>query len=688
MNNPNKSYNYKQIASLLNLKELGERQLVNTILYELSDANLLVEIYRGKFKLKSKTGFIEGIVELTTKGYAWVKSIDIQEEVFISQSNLHHALHGDKVKVYLYARKKNFHQEGEVVEIIERSKNKFVGTVELSSQFAFLVPEGRNMPYDIYIPLNALNGAKNGQKAVAIISEWPRKAKNPIGEIIDVLGYAGENETEMHAILAEFDLPYSFTVEVNNAAETISEKITKNDIKSRRDFRKVPTFTIDPADAKDFDDALSIQKTDNGLWEIGIHIADVTYYVEQGSILDKEALERATSVYLVDRVVPMLPEKLSNNICSLRPNEDKLCFSAVVEMDDNATIKNTWFGRTIIHSDRRFTYDEAQKIIENQKGDMSEQIIVLDKLAKILRKNRFKKGAFDFERQEVKFNLDKQGKPLGVYFKEMKDSNHLIEEFMLLANRLVAEFVGKKSKKSEIKPFVYRIHDRPEPDKLIQFSDFIRKFGYKINTDNEKAISKSMNKLLNEVKGKKEQNLIENLAIRSMAKAEYSTDNIGHYGLGFSHYTHFTSPIRRYPDMMVHRLLATYLNGGNFKDVNKLEKWCEHSSEMERRAAEAERASIKYKQVEFMKDKIGQVFDGIISGVAEWGIYVEIIENKCEGLIPIRDLQDDYYIFDEDNFCIFGKRNHKKFQLGDEIKVEVISANLTKKQLDYRLIEQ
>jgi len=531
-----------------------------------------------------------------------------------------------------------------------------------------------------------LMGAKHGQKAVARIMDWPERARNPFAEIIDVLGDAGNNNTEMHAILAEFGLPYHYPEAVNQAAEKIPFEIPQDEIKNRRDFRQVPTFTIDPADAKDFDDALSVQKLENGLWEVGVHIADVTWYVKPESLLEEEAYNRATSVYLVDRVVPMLPEKLSNGVCSLRPHEEKLCFSAVFQLDDDSKVHHEWFGRTIIYSDRRFAYEEAQQVIETGKGDLKEEILTLDRLAKKLREIRFESGSIGFDRVEVKFEIDKDGKPLSVFFKESKDSNKLIEEFMLLANKRVAEFVGKPGPKKKERTFVYRIHDKPDPDKLDSFNHFIKRFGYGIMTNNPRTVTESMNKLIENVAGKKEQNVIETLAIRTMAKAEYSTRNIGHYGLGFEFYTHFTSPIRRYPDMMVHRLLARYLEDGRSVQSAQYEEMCKHSSDMENKAANAERASIRYKQVEFMSDKIGQQFKGVISGVKEWGIYVELDENKCEGMIPMFELTDDFYEFDEKNYCIIGRRTHKKYQLGDPIDVEIARANLERKQLDFRIV--
>jgi len=683
--NSNQSFNYKQIGALVGAKDTGELQLVNVVLQELRDADTVIETERGKFRLKSQGGTATGTMEINSKGVGQVRSEELDEPVFVSSSNMNHALDGDKVRVRLYARRKRSSPEAEVIEVIERAKTTFVGTIEISQFSAFLVPN-RKTPFDLFIPKDKLMGAKHGQKAVARIMDWPERARNPFAEIIDVLGDAGNNNTEMHAILAEFGLPYGYPEAVNQAANKISTVITEEEISKRRDFRGVPTFTIDPADAKDFDDALSIQKLENGYWEVGVHIADVTFYVKPESLLEDEAYNRATSVYLVDRVVPMLPEILSNGVCSLRPNEDKLCFSAVFQIDDKSTVMSEWFGRTIIHSDRRFAYEEAQSVIETGEGDLKVEILTLDRLAKQLRAIRFENGSIGFDRVEVKFEIDKDGKPLSVFFKESKDSNKLIEEFMLLANKRVAEFVGKPGPKKKERTFVYRIHDKPDPDKLDSFNHFIKRFGYGIQTNNPQTVTASMNKLIENVAGKKEQNVIETLAIRTMAKAEYSTRNIGHYGLGFEYYTHFTSPIRRYPDMMVHRLLQRYLDDGRSVQADQYEGMCKHSSEMENRAASAERASIKYKQVEFMADKIGQQFKGVISGVKEWGIYVEIDENKCEGMVPLFELTDDFYEFDEKNYCIIGRRTHKKYQLGDVIEVEIARANLEKKQLDFRIV--
>lgn len=685
---PGRSYNYKQMAKSLNVHRMDTKRLIFELLQELADAGELTEVSTGRFKCKKIGSYITGVVELTAKGSAYIISDESEEDVFVAFNNLKHALNGDKVKVLVYARKKNSRPEGEVVEIVERKKATFVGTVQLSENYAFLLPGGKQMPYDVFIPLHQLNGAKDGEKVVVKITDWPEKQKNPVGQVIEVLGLPGDNDAEMNAIMAEYELPVKFPPNVLKAAEKIDMAIPEKEIARRRDFREVVTFTIDPKDAKDFDDALSVRRLKDGLWEVGVHIADVSYYVAPDTVLDKEAYSRATSVYLVDRTIPMLPEKLSNGVCSLRPDEEKLCFSAVFKLNEDAQVLEEWFGRTVIRSNRRFTYEEAQEIIEGAEGDYKEEVLTLNRLAQKLREARFKNGAIDFDRVEVKFDLDEKGKPLGVYFKQSKEANKLIEEFMLLANRKVAEKIGKVKDKGKAKTFVYRIHDKPLDDKLAEFNRFVAKFGYGLKLTSRKALTSSMNKLMQEVKARPEQNLIETLAVRTMAKAVYSTVNIGHYGLAFDYYTHFTSPIRRYPDVMVHRLLQRYIDSGRSVNKDKYEEMCQHSSDMEQLAANAERASVKYKQVEFMSDKIGQEFTGTISGVTQWGFYVELEDSKCEGLVSITELEDDYYEFDEKNYCIAGRHHHKIYQLGDKVTVKVAKANLVARQLDYELVRE
>ena len=686
--NNNKPLNYKQVAAKLNLKDEESREAIADILSDVSKEGLFVQSDRGKFKLKQLQAYITGKVDMTADGSAYIVPEDeLEDDIYIAPRKLRQALNGDIVKVHVYERKKGRNKkEGEVVEILQRAKTDFTGTIDVSKGYAFFLADDRKMLHDIFVPLDNLNGAKNGEKVVVSILEWPKNAKNPIGTVKDVLGKKGENNTEMNAILADFGFPLSFPKEVEEQASSISAEITKEEIAKRRDFRNTTTFTIDPIDAKDFDDAISFEKLDNGNYEIGIHIADVSHYVTPDSPLDKEAFERGTSVYLVDRVIPMLPEELSNGLCSLRPKEDKLCFSAVFEINDGANIVNEWFGRTVIHSDRRFTYEEAQEVIEGKSGDFAEEIGKLNELAYILRERKFKQGAISFESEEVKFHLDENGKPLGVYTKVRKDAHKLIEDFMLLANRRVAEYIGKQGKGKNKPTFVYRFHDTPKPDTLLNFSQFAAKFGHKLSTRTDKEAARSINALMERIEGQREQNLLTTLAIRSMAKAIYTTKNTSHYGLAFDYYTHFTSPIRRYPDVMVHRLLQYYLDGGTKINAEHYEKMCEHSSQMEKKAADAERASIKYKQAEFLQDQIGVEYTGLVSGVTEWGMYVEIQENKCEGMVRLRDITDDFYTLDEKNYAIIGQRKKKTYQLGDEVQIKVKKVDLEKRQIDFTLI--
>ena len=681
-NHPSGIFNYKDVAERIQAHSMGMKRQISEVLREMAEKGVLDEVSTGRYKYRQHGSYITGEVELTAKGAAYIISDEMEEDVFVPFSNLKHALNGDKVKVLVYARSRDRRPEGEVVEILERKRGTFVGTVQCLPGYAFLLPSGKQMPYDVFLPVERLDG----DKVVVKIVSWPENQKNPVGEVIEVLGRPGDNDTEMNAIMAEYELPVKFPPTVERAADRIPLEIPAEELKKRKDYREVMTFTIDPADAKDFDDALSVRELRTGLYEVGVHIADVSYYVKENTILDKEAYNRATSVYLVDRTIPMLPERLSNGVCSLRPNEDKLCFSVIFTINERAEVLDQWFGRTLIRSNRRFTYEEAQAIIEGADGDCRKEILILNALAQQLRTERFKAGAIDFDREEVKFYLDEKGHPTGVYFKRSKEANKLIEEFMLLANKKVAEFVGKPQPGKKARTFVYRVHEQPLPEKLDDFNRFIAKFGYGIKTGSRKSLTTSMNRLITEVKGRPEQNLIQTLAVRTMAKAVYSTDNLGHYGLAFDYYTHFTSPIRRYPDVMVHRLLQRYLDNGRSVNKEKYEEYCKHSSDMEQVAANAERASIKYKQVEFMADRLGQVFEGTISGVTQWGFYVELDDSKCEGLVSVTELADDQYEFDEKNYCIRGRYHHKQYQLGDHVRVRVAKANLVARQLDYELV--
>ena len=678
----------KYIFSELKLTTHPLKMLCMDILSDLLADDYITEVDKNKYKLNNHGIEMTGTFQRKSNGKNSFIPEGGGDPIFVAERNSAHAMNNDKVRIAFYAKRRGCEAEGEVIEILQRANDTFVGTLEVEKSYAFLVTENRTLANDIFIPKDKLKGGKTGDKAVVKVTEWPDKAKNPIGQVLDILGKAGDNTTEMHAILAEFGLPYVYPQSVEKAADKIPAEISAEEIAHREDFRKVTTFTIDPKDAKDFDDALSIRPLKDGLWEVGVHIADVTHYVKEGSIIDKEAEKRATSVYLVDRTIPMLPERLCNFICSLRPNEEKLAFSAIFDITEKGEVRDSRIVHTVIESDRRFTYEEAQQIIETKEGDFKDEILMLDTIAKALREKRFTAGAINFDRYEVKFEIDEKGKPISVYFKESKDANKLVEEFMLLANRTVAEKIGKAPKGKKPKVLPYRIHDLPDPEKLDNLAQFIARFGYRLRTSGTKTdVSKSINHLLDDIQGKKEENLIETVSIRAMQKARYSTHNIGHYGLAFDYYTHFTSPIRRFPDMMVHRLVTRYMDGGRSVSETKYEDLCDHSSNMEQIAANAERASIKYKQVEFMSERLGQTYDGVISGVTEWGLYVELNENKCEGMIPIRDLDDDYYEFDEKNYCLRGRRKNRIYSLGDAITVKVARANLEKKQLDFALVE-
>ena len=696
----NKAFNYKQIGAKLELDDTQSRNQIIKDLKILASQNKIIESEPGKYLVKAiSKDYYEGKIDMTGRKTAYFVCPEMEEDVFIPTNNLNHALDKDIVKVYVYNQRKGKRPEGEVIEVIERHKTDFVGVIDIQANFAFVSTANPKMYTDIFIPKDKIGEAEQGDVVLVHIEDWPSRADSPFGSVIKVLGKPGEHDTEIHAILAEYGLPSEFPIEVETFAQKIDTSIEEDEIAKRRDMRDTLTFTIDPKDAKDFDDALSFKKLENGNYEIGIHIADVSHYLQEGTILDDEAYQRATSVYLVDRVVPMLPEVLSNFACSLRPNEEKYTFSAIFEITETSQVVNQWFGRTVIYSDQRFSYEEAQYIIETKDDVIPEEISItgssyqvseaivaatlkMDELAKIFRKRRMAEGAISFDKVEVKFNLDEAGEPQGVYFKVSKDANHLIEEFMLLANKKVAEYIGKQKK-----TFIYRIHDEPNEDKLFAMQAVIAKFGYKIDFK-QGSISQALNKLMEDVNGKKEQNLIDTLAIRSMSKAKYSTDNIGHYGLAFEYYSHFTSPIRRYPDVMVHRLLQHYLDGGKSVDEETYETKCVHSSTMEGLATNAERDSIKYMQVKYMQDHQDQEFLGVISGVTEWGIYVEIIENKCEGMCRIRDIKDDYYTFDEKQYALTGATSGKLLQLGDEIYVKVKNADLVKKQLDFNFLRR
>jgi len=683
-----RTFNYRSVSQAIGATLPAQQRAVAMRLAELAFDGELIETAPGIYKSPSRTNYAEGTFVRRSNGKNSVITDADGETIFVAERNSMHALNGDKVRVNIAAHRRGAEPEAIVIEILEKADQNFIGTLQVEKHFGYLLTDSKFLATDIFIPKAKLKGGQTGDKAVVKITDWPADAKNPRGEVVDILGRAGENNAEIHAILAEFNLPYNYPETVTKAAERISAGITAEEIAAREDMRETITFTIDPQDAQDFDDALSLKRLPDGNLEVGVHIADVTHYVKPDTAIDKEARRRATSVYLVDRVVPMLPEHLCNGICSLRPDEEKLAFSCIFEMDNDARVLKSRICRTVIRSNRRFTYDEAQAIIETGAGDYADEILTLDRIAKRLRKQRFDNGAMEFDRPEVKFNIAPDGTPLSVYHKVSKDANKLVEELMLLANKTVATFIGKPANRKKAKAFVYRIHDQPDPGKLSDLATLARTFGHKIKTTGTpKDINRSINKMLADIKGKPEENLLSVLAIRSMAKAVYSTGNIGHYGLCFDYYTHFTSPIRRFPDMMVHRLLARYLDGGRTANAEKLEEQCKHSSDMEQLAATAERASIKYKQVEYMQQHLGREFSGVISGVTEWGLYVELDENLCEGLVPVRDLADDYYDFDDRNYALVGRRNHIRYRLGDKIRVTVARTDLQKRQLDFALAE-
>jgi len=698
----NKSFNYKQIAAILDVNDASSRNQIIKKLQQLKAKEEIKEIDRGKFQIINTTEYHTGVFDAAQRGNGYVICDAFEEDIYVASNNVNKALNGDEVELYVYKRRKRGKLEGEITKIIKRAKTDYVGIIQIhkGKNFAFVVVDGNKMKTDIFVPINKTMQASDGDKVLVTMEEWPDKADSPNGKVIKVLGKAGEHNTEIHAILADYGLPYEFPKEVEEYANAIDLNIKDQEIKKRRDMRKDLTFTIDPKDAKDFDDALSFTVLENGNYEIGIHIADVSHYLQQGTVLDDEAYERATSVYLVDRVVPMLPEILSNGACSLRPHEEKYTFSAVFELNSKAEIKNEWFGRTVTYSDARFAYEEAQAIIENKNNTIpaevsltgkeyktdrtiADAVLKMDELAKIMRGKRMRDGAISFDKVEVKFDLDEASNPVGVFFKTSKDANKLIEEFMLLANRKVSEFVGKQKPE---KTFVYRVHDEPNEEKLMALQGVVSKFGHKLNFNSKNGIASSLNKLLSDVKGKKEQNLVDTLAIRTMSKAEYTTKNIGHYGLAFDYYSHFTSPIRRYPDVMAHRLLQQYLDGNKSANAEVYEERCKHSSNMEYLATKAERDSIKYMQIRFMQDHQDEAFKGVISGVTDWGIYVEIISNKCEGMVRTRDIKGDYYEFDQEQYALIGKKTKTMYQLGDEVIVKVKQADLVKRHLDFELI--
>ena len=687
--NPNETFSFKQIFKVLKLDTHPLKMLAIDVMEEMAWDDFLLKVSDNSYKLNLKTQVQEGIFHRKANGRNSFVPDDGGTPVFVAERNSMSAMDGDHVKVSLMARRDKHIKEAMVIEIVKRAHDTIVGKLRVEKDIAFLVTADSTIVHDIIIPKRKLKGGKTDDKAVVKIIQWPdQDHKNIIGQVIDILGKTGENNAEMHAILAQYNLPYKYPKNVEEAAEKIDAAITPEEIARREDFRDVFTCTIDPKDAKDFDDALSIRKTDKGLWEVGVHIADVSHYVKEGSTIDKEAYARATSIYLVDRTIPMLPERLCNFICSLRPDEEKLCYSVIFKMDDEANIKDWHLAHTVIKSDRRYAYEEVQQIIEEGKGENAEFLLKLDALAKKLREARFKNGSVKFDREELHFDIDETGKPIRAYFKVSKDANKLIEEFMLLANKTVAESIGHVKKGVKAKTLPYRIHDQPDPQKLENLREFVAKFGYKVKTAGTKgAITKSLNALMSQAEGTREQNAIETVALRAMMKAKYSVHNIGHYGLAFDYYTHFTSPIRRYPDMMVHRLLTKYQDGARSANKDKYEEFCEHCSDMEQISMNAERDSIKYKMVEFMADKIGNTYDAHISGIQSYGIYAQIDETHCEGMIPIRDLGNDYYDFDEKNYMIVGRRHHTKYQLGDPIRIQVARANLERKQLDFTLAD-